>query len=490
MTFEDYFGFAGQDDIGKALRFLLGLAPCRLHAGYLVHPDAIDLANRKGPSTPMAIDMCAGMMATQVMKLLVGRGEILAAPIGLQFDPFVNRSVKFRNYIGYRNPLQRLAYKIGRREIELRLDLENAQAEADQPTPTMKVLELARWAPSGDNQQPWRFIVDAPDGFKATAVFVPDFFDYKGRGTLVSFGALIESIDLAAKELGYEANIAVKANSTPLSAEATVRLEPLAEPAPGLGAFLTKRSVYRYAMRPADLNDNLKAALAASISPDYDIRWIEDGANRRQLAAAIWKAADVRYRSPEAHKVHIEIIDWDKRVSEDRIPGAASGMNGPMRAMVRRTLPNWRLLDFMNRYAGGTLTVRLATEYLPFLRSNGAAVLLAPAPLKDPDDFIDLGRRVQRFWLTATELGLALQPAYVPLLLRDHVTDGFRHTDDDDLWQRTERAAEAFDRTFGADATRVGFLFRVGAEPGNRTARSVRRPLAELLAPSPATSAQ
>lgn len=484
MTFEDYFGFEGQDDIGKALRFLLGLAPRRLHAGYLIRPDAVDLANRKGPSTPMAIDMCAGMMATQVMKLLVGRGHVPAAPVGLQFDPFANRAVRFRNSFGFRNPVQRLAYRLGRREIERRLALENAQAEVEQPTPAMRVLELARWAPSGDNQQPWRFVADASDKFEVSAVFAPDFFDLNGRGTLISFGALLESIDLAAREFGYGAVIDVRTSDMPISASATVRLESDASAKPGLGGYLRKRSVFRYAMKRADLNAYVKSELSMAIAPGYEIRWVENGPGRRQVAGAIWRAADVRYRSPEAHKVHLKIIDWDIRLSPDKIPAAASGMNAPMRAMVRRLLPRWRLLNLMNRYAGGTISIRLAVEYLPFRRSNGAMALLAPVEPKGADDFIDIGRQVQRLWLTATALGLALQPLYAPLLLRTYVANGVRHTDDDALWRRTENAAAAFDESFGVDAARVGFLFRTGAEPGNRTARSVRRPLQESLGAS------
>ena len=85
--------------------------------------------------------------------------------------------------------------------------------------------------------------------------------------------------------------------------------------------------------------------------------------------------------------------------------------------------------------------------------------------------------------MRATALGLALQPLYVPMLMRAYVADGVRRTNDDGLWRRTESAAMAFDDLFGTDAGRVAFLFRVGAEPGNRTARSVRRPLKDFLEP-------
>ncbi len=117
MSFESYFQLEGQDEYAQYLRFLVGLAPARLHAGYLVLPDRIDLVNRKGPSTAMGCELCAGFAATQVLKLLLGRGRVLAAPWGLQFDAYRNRLRRTWRPGGNRHPLQRLAISIGMRQL-------------------------------------------------------------------------------------------------------------------------------------------------------------------------------------------------------------------------------------------------------------------------------------------------------------------------------------------------------------------------------------
>lgn len=90
MTFEEYFRLEGRDEFEQGIRFLLGLAPARLHMSYLVDPSRIDLANRKGPSTGMACQLCAGIAATNALKILLNRGDILAAPKGLHFDAYRN----------------------------------------------------------------------------------------------------------------------------------------------------------------------------------------------------------------------------------------------------------------------------------------------------------------------------------------------------------------------------------------------------------------
>jgi hypothetical protein len=55
MTFEQYFQMGDRSQAEKAARFLVGLAPSMLQMGYLVDPTRVDLANRRVPSTPMAV---------------------------------------------------------------------------------------------------------------------------------------------------------------------------------------------------------------------------------------------------------------------------------------------------------------------------------------------------------------------------------------------------------------------------------------------------
>ena len=109
MTFEQYFQLSGKSEVDKILHFLLGLSPSMLQRGYLVDQRAVDLLNHKGPSTPMACELCAGVTATQVLKVLLERGKVLAAPSGLQFDAYGNKLKRTWLIGGNSNPLQRLS---------------------------------------------------------------------------------------------------------------------------------------------------------------------------------------------------------------------------------------------------------------------------------------------------------------------------------------------------------------------------------------------
>jgi len=121
MTFEDYFQWEGQSETERLLRFMLGLSPVGLQLSYLIDNRRLDLVNRKGPSTPMACDFCAGMVGTYALKILLNRGCIVTAPKALHFDAYRNKFLITWRPWGNNNPLQRLSLKIARNKLKGRL---------------------------------------------------------------------------------------------------------------------------------------------------------------------------------------------------------------------------------------------------------------------------------------------------------------------------------------------------------------------------------
>jgi molybdopterin/thiamine biosynthesis adenylyltransferase len=108
MSFEDYFQWEGCSETEQARRFLLGLAPAGLHGRYLLDPSRIDLVGKKGPSTAMGCELCAGVAATEALKILLRRGRVYPAPYAQQFDAFANRFKRTWLPGGNSNPIQKL----------------------------------------------------------------------------------------------------------------------------------------------------------------------------------------------------------------------------------------------------------------------------------------------------------------------------------------------------------------------------------------------
>ena len=117
MSFDDYFRLNDGTEAEKPLRFLMGLAPSSLQMGYLVDPSTVDLANQKGPSTIMACQLCAGIAATEALKILLGRGNVRAAPKGYHFDAYRNKLALTWRPGGNRNPLQRVLIALAKSKL-------------------------------------------------------------------------------------------------------------------------------------------------------------------------------------------------------------------------------------------------------------------------------------------------------------------------------------------------------------------------------------
>ncbi len=112
MSFEQYFRLQGYEPMEQQIRFLVGLSPSFLHQPYLVDKSRVNFIDKKGPSTPMACELCAGATATEALKILLKRGKVQCAPWGYQFDAFRNKFKKTWRPGGNNNPIQKIAYKI------------------------------------------------------------------------------------------------------------------------------------------------------------------------------------------------------------------------------------------------------------------------------------------------------------------------------------------------------------------------------------------
>lgn len=118
MTFEQYFRFNScKTEEEQLIKFLVGLSPSMLQLPYLVEKDSADFKARKGPSTPMAVKLCAGVACTYVVKILLGRGDVICAPWGLHFDAYRNRFKKTWRPLGNHNPIQLIAFNMVKRVV-------------------------------------------------------------------------------------------------------------------------------------------------------------------------------------------------------------------------------------------------------------------------------------------------------------------------------------------------------------------------------------
>ena len=464
MTFEEYFGMDGADEHEQLLRFFVGLAPAGLQQRYLVDPASIDLANHRGPSTAMGCELCAGVAASQALKLLLNRGDVVAAPRGLQYDAYVNRLGRTWRPGGNRHPVQRYALARARRALAV----ERPPARPE-PDAVDAVLDLARWAPSGDNAQPWRFerlsdrafaVHGRPGG--------NDIYDLQRHASALALGALLETAAIAATSRGLRAEIAARGDAFLVELVDGADADPLA-------TVIRTRSVQRRPLSRAPLTARQRAALAASAGP-FEVRYVD----RRCAARLNFSNALLWLGLPEAFATHAAAIEWGTDRSAERMPDRALGVDPLTARVMRWALASRPRAERLHRL-GGSVGPAVQMSLVPGLACAAHFVLLADRPPRSRDDFLAAGRAVQRFWLTATYTGLQLQPEYTPLVFHEYLRDGVPFTRD----ARSLAAARAIDarlaEVIGAEALeRAVFYGRLGGGP-TAAARSTRRPLEQLM---------
>jgi molybdopterin/thiamine biosynthesis adenylyltransferase/nitroreductase len=482
MTFEEYFRVRGQTDAEKAIRFLLGLSPAMLQMPYLVDKTRVNLAERRGPSTVMACQLCAGLAATEALKLLLNRGEVRAAPRGLHFDAYRNKLARTWRPWGNNNPIQRLGLAIARRQLAA--GAASGPAAEQKPLTTIEqILDLARWAPSGDNTQVWRFeIIDehhvAVHGFNTREHCI---YDVNGRPSQIALGALLENIGIAATGHGLRASM-VRRESEPDDKpvfDVKFAPDPAVQPDPLL-PYIPVRSVQRRRMHTRPLTSREKSMLESALGEENRMLWLEGFAKRLAVARFMSDNAKLRLTLPEAYRVHREVIQWNARYSEERVPDQAVGLDPMTTRLMRWVMESWQRVEFFNRYLAGTLMPRLQLDLVPGIACAAHFVILAREKPATIDDYVSAGRAVQRFWLTATRLGLQLQPEMTPLIFASYVREGKQFSATPGSWKQARHLSSRLAQLIGEGDDTAVFMGRIGAGRAAE-ARSLRIPLDRLF---------
>ncbi len=353
--------------------------------------------------------------------------------------------------------------------------------------PIVEVLRLARWAPSGDNGQPWRFSIE---GRLRAVVHVGDtsarvLYDYRGRASWLAAGALVETAALAATMTGHRLDwqlLPAKPGDPPGLTLGFDLVPVQGLEMDALALEIEKRSVQRRALSGRPLQDAHRLALeqAAASVPDAEILWLDTLGAKARMAGLLWHNAGIRLTAPEAYATHCKAIEWGQRYSQDRIPDQSLGLDPLALAVMRWAMQRWERVNFLNRYGAGTVLPRIELDWWPALRCAAHFVLLRKRAPTTALDFITSGRSMQRLWLAAEQCGVRLQPEITPLVFYWYHKEGVPVSRDPEVQRRVESLCERMRRMWpDAVLERAVFVGRLGYGP-SAGARSLRHELHAL----------
>jgi molybdopterin/thiamine biosynthesis adenylyltransferase len=109
MTFDEYFDLDdSMDESEQIIAFAVGGTPSPLHLAYLDLSKFFRPQARSGGSVGFACHLASGVVAAEVLKILLDRGPRRPAPWYFQFDAYRQAFRSGRLWRGNRHPLQRL----------------------------------------------------------------------------------------------------------------------------------------------------------------------------------------------------------------------------------------------------------------------------------------------------------------------------------------------------------------------------------------------
>ncbi|MCE9541693.1 hypothetical protein K8R03_04035 [Candidatus Kaiserbacteria bacterium] len=338
-------------------------------------------------------------------------------------------------------------------------------------------LEKALRAPSGENCQPWRFIVK---GETVELWNRPERdtspYNWGQRASYMANGAALENFCLAASERGAACDVRYFP-STDITHIATIAISGQALPDP-LAAFIEARTSNRKAYAADPLSDSESMRLK-NAAPGFmgEITLVDDSATLKTLGNIGAVNEEVMLTHKAIHHFFFSHINWTKEEDDKNSIGfyiETLELPPPARA-------GFRLLRAWSRARCMT-----ALGMHKMVRSqNGATNAAAAAfgalsiPSLEPRAFVDAGRALERVWLTAAASGLSLQPLTGVLFFRLLIQGG-----DDGTFSAAQRAliTDSYDTAkaaFGIHGNLV-FMFRVGRAEAP-TARASRLPFASSV---------
>jgi len=340
--------------------------------------------------------------------------------------------------------------------------------------PPLSLIRASILAANAHNTQPWLFR-SSDDRIEIHADLSRNLgaFDPFRRELFISLGCALENLVIAAGQEGLDATVDLVPGTLPPNPgegpvlAATVHLTPAQSPSsdPLFGA-IPRRHTNRGAYDPArPVTPRAQAALQGAVdAPDLTLQLMSGDHERTQLGDLIVAATEQIIGDPNmaAASARWFRFDWDAlQRHRDGITLDAAGLP-PLLNAAAKIIPSPSPEASDQQWLKATRDVHVATA--PVL-----GMVLVPE-LYDQATCLNAGRAWQRLHLTATTLGLAVQPLNQPVEIVDREA------------QRgvpARMARELARLTSYADG-RPTFIFRVGYQ--ERPARlSPRRAVKDVL---------
>lgn len=425
MSFDDYFNIvdnmAPED---QYLAFAMGLAPRPTHFHY-IDLKKVSLKYKQGPSLDVACLGCASIAGSKAIQIILNKGKIKPAPHYIQFDPYMMKLRKGKLLFGNKNPIQRVKTQVCKYLLKRNARTQKTRmpripnVASDTGTLSDDIIDFlinsGTQAPSGDNAQPWKF----EKSTNSIAVYLDkcadqSFFNINQIASIISCGAVVENIKIAASNFGIKTHIHNPSNNPKGNLMAKLDFSLTKEDNAlhkdvlfdSIWARSTNRHFYQRKPVTPHILDSMKSAL--SDFPEVDVHIVSEARKRKEIAKIIMAVDQIRTQNKSLHEHLHRMIRYSSQEATakgDGLPlkNLEAGIAGEL--FLKFTRP-WNIMNILNR--SGISKLVAFHSYKGVVRSSGIALLTVHNT--DWESFLSGGRALERAWLTLTRFGVSVQP--------------------------------------------------------------------------------
>ncbi|MBI5306610.1 hypothetical protein HZB04_03440 [Candidatus Wolfebacteria bacterium] len=285
------------------------------------------------------------------------------------------------------------------------------------------ILEYAVNAPSGNNSQPWKFkvkenkiyIYNVPDGD-----ITPYNFDQKG--SYIAHGALIENISIISLKYGYSANIEIFPNKNHNDIVAIITLKKTELKENQLFDHIFNRATNRRIYQKTPLKSEHKEEILKihqEIDKSGKIKLIEDIEKIKKVAWALGLHERLIFENEMIHNIVFSSVLWSEKENAEKRKGLYIKTRFPdmpsFMLPIMKIFKSWLFVNIVNKIGLAKKIQKQSAESC--ISSSALCAILIDEETNEA--YLRGGRLLQRIWLTATKLGLSIQPMTgIPYLAR------------------------------------------------------------------------
>lgn len=328
-----------------------------------------------------------------------------------------------------------------------------------------RILQAATQAPSGENAQPWRFILRS-DAIELHNV--PDrdqsLYNWKQRASYMANGASLENLLIAARHFGYDPRVDLFPDANNKDHVATIWLASGGSPEQeqDLYSYIEKRATNRkpYDTQPLsaeELNELKTAARSSDVSSHFTM----DPAHKDALGMVGGTNERVMLSNQFLHQFFFSHLNWSKEEdARNKVGFYIETLELPLPAKVMfRMLKYWKVMNAFNKIKFH----EVIGKQNGYANAKAGAFGVLTIPNLEPRYFVETGRVLERIWLTATKLGLSMQPLTGVLFFMLQIRAGEIYAFSSMQVETIKSAYNDITRIFNLkDKNLAVFMFRIG----------------------------